>query len=573
MCPEIAIFVKNCYVKPARLFVIGGIEIASSEGTTQGDPIAMAIYATAIIPLLLLVLEVTDQLPGKRTKSVALADDLTAGGSIENLKSWWNRLNIMGPKFGYHPNASKCWLIVKNPFESQARSVFSDTTVKITTDGKRHLGAVIGTEKYKFAYVSEKINIIYNELLILCEFAKTDPQSAYCCFVSGFRHKLTFMMRTIPNISHVLKPSDDLVLTKFIPTIVGVQVNDLQRLLLSLPVKEGGLALPIFSDLSDIEYENSRNVTEKHRQSIKDQKRQYSKDDDIRSKKSKVKQERRERIKTALSMLKNDMNKEQLRLLDLSQEIGTSSWLSTLPLKEEGFHLTKQAFVDLIRIRYGWQLQSFPSICECGTTNTIEHSLSCKKGGFVTLRHNDIRNTTAKLLSEVCNEVRIEPMLQPLSGENVGNSNDSDQARSDICARSFWVSGQMAFYDVRVFNPLAKRYRDLELTACYRSNEKEKKNHYNQRIMEVEHGSFTPLVFAATGGMGRECTKFYNRLSEMIAEKRNVCKSKISSYIRRKIKFSLLRSLIRCIRGSRSVYGSIQLNNNIVACEYRAAIN
>ena len=37
--------------------------------------------------------------------------------------------------------------------------------------------------------------------------------------------------------------------------------------------------------------------------------------------------------------------------------------------------------------------------------------------------------------------------------------------------------------------------------------------------MQVENGTFTPLVFAANGGMGKECVRFYQRLSEMIAEK------------------------------------------------------
>ena len=40
--------------------------------------------------------------------------------------------------------------------------------------------------------------------------------------------------------------------------------------------------------------------------------------------------------------------------------------------------------------------------------------------------------------------------------------------------------------------------------------------------MQIEHGSFTPLVMSVTGGMSRECRKFYVRLSEMISEKRDV---------------------------------------------------
>ena len=47
-------------------------------------------------------------------------------------------------------------------------------------------------------------------------------------------------------------------------------------------------------------------------------------------------------------------------------------------------------------------------------------------------------------------------------------------------------------------------------------NEKEKKRIYNERIMQVEHGTFTPLMMSATGGMGRESSKFYSRLSDLI---------------------------------------------------------
>ena len=67
-------------------------------------------------------------------------------------------------------------------------------------------------------------------------------------------------------------------------------------------------------------------------------------------------------------------------------------------------------------------------------------------------------------------------------------------------------------------NPDARGYAKQKLSNTYQLNEKEKKCLLNERIMQVEHGTFTPLVMSETGGMGRESSKFYTRLSELINE-------------------------------------------------------
>ena len=98
-----------------------------------------------------------------------------------------------------------------------------------------------------------------------------------------------------------------------------------------------------------------------------------------------------------------------------------------------------------------------------------------------------------------------------------------------------------------------KRYVNQEISKIYEVNEKEKKL-YNERILQIEHGSFTPLVMSATGGMGRECKKFYARLAEMISFKRGTGYSIIAAWVRRKITFSLIKSTGMGLRRSRSVF-------------------
>ena len=98
----------------------------------------------------------------------------------------------------------------------------------------------------------------------------------------------------------------------------------------------------------------------------------------------------------------------------------------------------------------------------------------------------------------------------------------SNDARADVAARSFWVKGKVVYAHVRVFTPLAKSHKNLTLEAVHKKNENEKKRNYNERILNVDHGSFTPLVFSCYGGMSRECSRFYSHAAELIAEKRKI---------------------------------------------------
>ena len=129
---------------------------------------------------------------------------------------------------------------------------------------------------------------------------------------------------------------------------------------------------------------------------------------------------------------------------------------------------------------------------------------------------------TATLLSEVCHDVATEPTLQPISGEVLegATANSQDGARLDIAASGFW-GGQFerSYFDVRVFNPHAASNRQTQLSSTYRRHENVKRRAYEQRIREVEHASFTPLVMSLTGGLGHAATITYKRLGSLLAEK------------------------------------------------------
>ena len=110
----------------------------------------------------------------------------------------------------------------------------------------------------------------------------------------------------------------------------------------------------------------------------------------------------------------------------------------------------------------------------------------------------------------------------------------------------------MAFFDARVFDPNAKRYESRRLQKCYGTNEMEKKRKYNERIQQVEKVSFIPLVFSINGGMEKEADKCYSWTAKKLAEKRDEPYSMVISWIRERTSFSMMKSIIMCIRRSRS---------------------
>ena len=92
-------------------------------------------------------------------------------------------------------------------------------------------------------------------------------------------------------------------------------------------------------------------------------------------------------------------------------------------------------------MRYGIPLPRLPSTCVCSKAFSVEHALSCQRGGFIHIRHNELRDFAAELLSEVCKDVSIEPMLTPLTGErfSYNSANVEDHARLDVAARGVWT--------------------------------------------------------------------------------------------------------------------------------------
>ncbi|KAL5500248.1 hypothetical protein EMCRGX_G011773 [Ephydatia muelleri] len=191
-----------------------------------------------------------------------------------------------------------------------------------------------------------------------------------------------------------------------------------------------------------------------------DEKYGYEIPQDQHSAKPEVHKSKQEQHSNAASTLKDILPPSLAHAMDFSREKGASTWLSVLPLEEYGY---KGAFRDAFALRYGWSPANAPLNCACGTHFSVEHVLSCPKGGYPSIRHNEIRDLTAALLPVKC---------------------------ATMCR-----------------------------SATHDSHENEKKRKYDQPIHEVEHASFTPLIHSCTGGLGPQATTSYKHQASLLSAK------------------------------------------------------
>ena len=211
-------------------------------------------------------------------------------------------------------------------------------------------------------------------------------------------------------------------------------------------------------------------------------------------------------------------------------------------------------------------ISDIPRFCGCGQRNDIIHVLNCKKGGYVSLRHNSLRDAIANVMRGVCTDVCTEPLLLPVDPNNFSSgTNIANEARLDISARGIHSAFERTFYDIRVAHPFAASNVDMPLEKVYEKHELEKIRTYGERVKEVEKGSIEPLVFLTSGGTGPCCTRVIQRLANMISSKRQEKYADVINFIRTKLRFSLLRSVLIAIRGERGKRSNYEPNLSYIA--------
>ena len=223
---------------------------------------------------------------------------------------------------------------------------------------------------------------------ILSKIAEIQLQAPYSAYMFGLKQKSSFL-RAVSEIAAYLLLIEETL--SFIAAITGAHISSyVERVLLALPVKFGGLGLQNLCEVANIELLNSKEVTGELYENVITRNKDCQIDSEKRENiKNELKTRKILNYKIKLEELRNSMNEKMKRCNDISDKAGSSNWLSVIPMREFNYVLHKK-FSNSIRLRYGWPVLSLPVSCSCGEGFNVQDVMPCKKGRFITLRHNEV---------------------------------------------------------------------------------------------------------------------------------------------------------------------------------------
>jgi hypothetical protein len=173
------------------------------------------------------------------------SDDAGAGGSFEDLRRFFTRLQEIGPSYGYFPEPSKSILIVQEFNRTSAKSAFADLGFNVQT-GHQYLGGIIGSSDDQSMWIESKVADWTNAIADLAFVALSHPQSAYAGLQKSLQMEWQFVQQVVEGIgddfSEIEKSIDDLFLLALFSD--KLEDRDARRFLRKLPVKFAGLGLP-----------------------------------------------------------------------------------------------------------------------------------------------------------------------------------------------------------------------------------------------------------------------------------------------------------------------------------------
>lgn len=525
----------------------------SHEGTTQGCPLAMLEYAAGIYPLIMRLKDPS------RWKQNWYADDSSCAGKLGQIKHWFTLLMEIGPEYGYYAEPTKSSIIVKEQFVDSAKAMFAELKVEVTVAG-RFLGGCLGKGDAVREYVRERIHGWKLSVERLAQAARCYPQSAHAAFTHSLSCEWQFLQRVIGGFEDEYCPLGEAIRSLLTPTLLGREVLHHEHALLELPARCGGLALtnPVSSAAAN--YASSKCATAVLQEAVCSGLPADMTSHSLHCKLilDETAHQRRKDQTAAFEDVCATLPALPQRRLRRIVKNEASTWLTVLPLQQDGYDLSATQFRDQLAIRYGHEPIGLPPECDgCGAPFSLQHSLDCKKGGLVKRGHDDLRDSDAQLADLAWGGVCAEPVLVP---DNDKRGRPS--LRADWMARGVWEGSRVAFFDNRIIDADAPSYLTAHLSWESLANRAatEKKNKYSAAAEELR-GSFTPLVCSTDGALHREYNSYLKRVANRLATKWKKPYSQLMGWVKTRTQFALIRAVDLRLRGTRRKILSLGLQD------------
>lgn len=557
--PNGALFAFNCYRHSGQLILRrqgrACETLLSKEGVTQGDPLSMILYGVALLPL-------TESLRAEEPTVLQpwYADDAAMVGPVDAIARAMRLLEARGPARGYYPEPAKSIFVPDKAEQADdCRTRLQELQFQHKA-GARYVGGFVGTEEARQEWLLPQIqNWIYG-VEKLASVAKRYPQTAYAGLVKSLQTEWTYLQRVVPDLGPQMVPLEAAISDTFLPALFaedGQAITGL-RAQLSLSVKKAGLGVPNPITTAQANLEASVRVTAELTASLVERKDlnvvEYASEAGQLRRKG-----RKERIlvdQCQLDSLKMAAS-SQLGKRRLDRATKTGAWLTATPDRLNGTDLSSAEFRDSLRLRFGLTPNSLPHRCDgCQQRFTVGHAMSCKKGGLVLLRHNDVANEWHELCAQALtpSAVTDEPLIntgQCRRGSDRAYTEPVAELRGDVAAHGFWTRGSTAVFDIRVTDLENQSQQGANPDKVLARHEKEKKLKYSAHC-ERQRKHFTPLVFSVDGLTGIECDAASKRLASALASKWKRSYGEVCSFVRTRLSIALVRSASRCLRWDRN---------------------
>ncbi len=348
------------------------------------------------------------------------ADDSMSAGAAELNANCLQYLCEHGPARGYHPEPEKSYYICKKADEEVARAAFAASGLTIQfSQGHRYLGGFLGSEQTKNEWLGEKVDGWTQTVEVMATIAEKFPQTVYAGFTFCLQNKWQYVQRVISDTGAFFAPLEVSIRSKLIPALLGIAPSEMNgdlRQVLAHSVKMGGLVLRNPVDTATHVHEASMEATSHLTQSLVEVEAGVA--FDLGTHKSvaaaarlTTKSERFKREQCYLTQ--RGEGKAAVKRCD-KRNCRAGIWLSVIPTRMNGTNLSANEWRDNTRLRYNLKPLDMPQLCDgCMCPMTVEHALSCKKGGLVHIRHDDVADEwrhlcgTATTFSKVTREPRI----------------------------------------------------------------------------------------------------------------------------------------------------------------------